>query len=103
MERRLIDLPFWESKNGRRKLIDISENLAAILSPLSRSEGSVKPKRRFDLEARLKDDFQIPWPHNVLRHSFCSNAVAIKGLMWTAETSGPLGDDAEEALLGGRR
>ena len=25
-----------------------------------------------------------PWPQNVLRHSFCSYAVALKGLTWTA-------------------
>jgi integrase len=32
LERRLIDLPFTKSKTGRRKLIQIPENLAAMLT-----------------------------------------------------------------------
>jgi hypothetical protein len=26
----------------------------------------------------------IDWPHNCLRHSFCSHAVALHGFTWTA-------------------
>ena len=86
LDRRLIDLPFAKGKNGRRKLIRIPENLAAILSPLVESKGAVKPDRRFDLEVkRLKKGLGIKWLHNGLRHSFCSYAVALHGFVWTAE------------------
>ena len=60
--------------------MDVPENLFTILSPLARASGDVKPARRLDLEVkRLKKTLQIKWPQNVLRHSFCSYAVAIKG------------------------
>jgi integrase len=86
LDRRLIDLPFSKSKNGRRKLIQIPENLAAILEPLAKTEGLLVPNRRFDLEVRrLKAALGIAWPSNVLRHSFCSYAVAVNGFVWTAE------------------
>ena len=26
----------------------------------------------------------VPWPQNVLRHSFCSYAVALRGFEWTS-------------------
>ena len=53
LERRLIDLPFTKSKNGRRKLIQIPENLAAMLSPLAKSEGAVVQLRGINWQVRL--------------------------------------------------
>jgi integrase len=95
LDRRLIDLPFTKSKNGRRKLIEVPENLAAMLESLVQTEGPVLPPRRFDLEVkRLKTLLGIEWPNNVLRHSFCSHAVAIHGFMWTAEQA-----DHSETML----
>jgi integrase len=35
LERNLVDLPFSKSKNHRRKLIEVSENLKAWLSPFA--------------------------------------------------------------------
>lgn len=84
LDRRLIDLPFTKSKNGRRKLITIPENLARMLAPVARSEGPVAPNRRFDLEVRRLKTLGLKWPPNVLRHSFCSYAVAVHGFVWTA-------------------
>jgi integrase len=94
LDRRLIDLPYTKSKNGRRKLIQIPENLAEILSPLAKTEGSLMPNRRFDLEVKRLKALGIKWPSNVLRHSFCSYAVAVHGLTWTAEQA-----DHSEAIL----
>jgi integrase len=85
LNRRLIDLPYTKSKNGRRKLIQIPENLATILSPLAKTEGPLTPNRRFDLEVKRLKTLGIKWPNNVLRHSFCSYAVAVHGFVWTAE------------------
>jgi integrase len=86
LDRDLIDLPFAKSKNRRRKLIEVPENLKAWLAPFARAEGPVKPRksvgesfRRATARAGI-----VPWPQNGLRHSFCSYAVALKGFDWTA-------------------
>jgi integrase len=87
LERSLIDLPPWKSKNGRRKLEEISANLLAILSPFVRAEGPVKPPHKKLSHARSKASQAagiVPWKQNCVRHSFCSYAVATKGLDWTA-------------------
>jgi integrase len=87
LSRKLIDLPFVKSKNGKRKLIEISDNLAKILAPHVKPEGSVLPPKPglqiIMTEAAEKANIS-PWPQNVLRHSFCSYGVAMKGLTWTA-------------------
>jgi integrase len=87
LERSLIDLPPTKSKNGRRKLEEISANLLAILSPFVRAEGPVKPANRKLSHARSKASHAagiVPWKQNCIRHSFCSYSVAAKGLEWTA-------------------
>jgi integrase len=87
LERSLIDLPPWKSKNGRRKLEEVSANLLAVLSPFVRTEGPVKPPHKKLSHARSKASQAasiVPWKQNCIRHSFCSYAVAIKGLDWTA-------------------
>jgi integrase len=98
LDRKLIDLPFAKSKNGKRKLIEIPENLVKILTPyvvgiptnsdvaLIRATSVLPPSPGLQIvmtEAAAKAGIS-PWPQNVLRHSFCSYAVALKGLTWTA-------------------
>jgi integrase len=87
LDRKLIDLPFAKSKNGKRKLIEIPENLTKILASYEKPDGSVLPPSP-GLQIIMTEAAKIadisPWPQNVLRHSFCSYAVAIKGLTWTA-------------------
>ena len=93
LDRRLIDLPFGKSKNGKRKLLEIPENLTKILSDehvrkiFLTSRGSVLPPRPglqiVMTEAATKAGIS-PWPQNVLWHSFCSYAVTLRGLTWTA-------------------
>jgi integrase len=86
LERALIDLPFAKSKNRRRKLIEVPETLSRILSPFARAEGSLIPRKKLQLalERAAKAAGIVPWPQNVLRHSFCSYAVALKGFEWTS-------------------
>jgi integrase len=86
LERNLIDLPFTKSKNRRRKLIEVPENLEAWLSPFVRKSGSVMPRKKLQLafENAAKAAGIVPWPQNGLRHSFCSYAVALKGFDWTS-------------------
>ena len=87
LERKLIDLPLSKSKNGKRKLVEITDNLFKILTWYATPEGAVLPPRPglqiIMNEAADKANI-IPWPQNVLRHSFCSYAVALKGLTWTS-------------------
>jgi integrase len=90
LDRKLIDLPFGKSKNGKRKLIEIPENLAKILarnvSEISETSPVLHPSP--GLQIVMTEAAKIagisPWPQNVLRHSFCSYAVALRGLTWTA-------------------
>jgi integrase len=87
LDRRIIDLPPSKSKNRRRKLIEVSDNLYAWLKPHEKESGPVLPFRFAVQEVREKacEKANIEkWPQNVLRHSFCSFAVAAKGLVWTA-------------------
>jgi integrase/recombinase XerD len=86
LERGLIDLPFAKSKNRRRKLIEVPENLRAWLAPHARPEGPVMPRKQLQLalERAAKAAGIVPWPQNCLRHSFCSYAVALRGFEWTA-------------------
>jgi integrase len=89
LDRKLIDLPFGKSKNGKRKLIEIPENLVTILAKIVSHDlgGPVLPPRP-GLQIIMTEAAKIagisPWPQNVLRHSFCSYAVALRGLIWTA-------------------
>jgi integrase len=86
LDRNLIDLPFTKSKNRRRKLIEVPENLRQWLSPFARESGSVMPKKKLQLafERAAKAADISPWPQNGLRHSFCSHAVALRGFEWTS-------------------
>ena len=82
--RNLIDLPPEKSKNYKRKLIEVPANLKAILAPFEKAEGPVVPKSIDKTLAAAVKKAGIPWPQNVLRHSFCSYAVALRGADWTA-------------------
>jgi integrase len=71
LDRRIIDLPFNKSKNHRRKLIEVSDNLYAWLKPHEKCSGSVKPNRKLQwAKDQAADKAGISWPPNVLRHSF---------------------------------
>jgi integrase len=85
LDRLLIDLPPSKGKNSRRKLIEIPANLAAILKQFAKEAGAVKPKKKLQhaMETAAAGA-KIDWKQNCLRHSFCSYAVALKGLEWTS-------------------
>jgi hypothetical protein len=95
LDRRLIDLPPCKSKNKRRKLVEIPENLAAWLTPQAKAEGSIMPRAKVQVAmANAVEKAGIEWPHNCLRHSFCSHAVALHGFTWTS-----LQADHSESML----
>jgi integrase len=86
LDRSLIDLPAEKGKNNRRKLEEIPANLTKILKPFVREAGFVKPKKKLQhaMETAVAGA-KIQWKQNCLRHSFCSYAVALKGLEWTSD------------------
>jgi hypothetical protein len=64
----LIDLPPVKSKNKRRKLVDIPENLASWLTPQAKTEGSIMPRAKVQVAiANAVEKAGIEWPHNCLR------------------------------------
>jgi hypothetical protein len=71
LERRLIEVTAVKSKTRRRRLVRISDNLAAWLQ--------LKGDMPGDLEKRITrawETAKVPWPRNVTRHSFCSYHLA---------------------------
>jgi integrase len=79
LDRRIIELRATQAKTAARRLIPISENLAAWLAPLV-EDGSVIPNLRVRDEATtLAKELGIGWPKNVLRHSCISYRVALTG------------------------
>jgi hypothetical protein len=44
----------------------------------------------------------IEWPHNCLRHSFCSHAVALHGFTWTSLQADHSEKNVEGSLSGSR-
>lgn len=87
LDRKLIILPPEKSKNRKRKVIEVTDNLFTFLSPIAQTEGPVLPPRP-GLQIIMNEAGEmanlLPWSQNVIRHSFCSHAVALKGLTWTS-------------------
>lgn len=76
MRRRLIELRAGQAKTASRRIIPISDNLAAWLELVER-EGPVIPDADlFRQTTALARRHGIRWPRNVLRHSFISYRVA---------------------------
>jgi integrase len=87
LERRLIDLPPEKSKNHRRKLIEVTDNLYAWLKPYEKKSAPVLPESpglQIVMDEAAEKANITSWQQNVLRHCFCSYAVALKRLSWTA-------------------
>lgn len=79
--RRIIEIKAAKAKTRQRRIVDMSENLAAWLSlDVHPSSGLVAPKgvrwrKKFE---PLLDEAKIrPWPRNALRHSFGSYHLAL--------------------------
>jgi len=76
LERSLIEIRAGQAKTASRRLVPITENLAAWLQPLSR-KGRVIASGEFIKEATaLARALGIEWPRNVLRHSFITYRIA---------------------------
>jgi integrase len=77
MERRIIEVRAGQAKTGSRRVIPVTDNLAAWLEPLER-KGRVVPsvKAHHRAVAAHAKALKIDWPRNVLRHSFISYRIA---------------------------
>ena len=79
VDRGFIEVGASKTKTARRRLVEISENLSAWLTPHHRENGPVRPPfityRRKFVKA-LKASGIREWPDNALRHSFASYHLA---------------------------
>lgn len=76
MERGMIELRAGQAKTASRRIVPISDNLAAWLELVER-EGMVIPdKDLFRQATALARKQGLRWPRNVLRHSYISYRVA---------------------------
>lgn len=78
-DRKLIEIRATQAKTAARRLVPISDNLAAWLKPLA-GKGLIIPKPRIRCEAAIiAKEIGVGWPKNALRHSYISYRVAITG------------------------
>jgi integrase len=75
LDRRIITLRADQAKTASRRIVPISDNLAAWIEPLSR-EGKVVRKLAPEL-TKLAKKLGMEWPRNALRHSYISYRLAV--------------------------
>ena len=79
IKRRIIELRATQAKTAARRILPISDNLAAWLTPFV-GKGLVISTMEIRGEATaLAKKLGIGWPQNVLRHSYISYRVALTG------------------------
>lgn len=77
LERRIIELRASQAKTASRRIVPISDNLAAWLAPLRRQGPVVPNPYAFYKLRQLSKDAKVRWPHNALRHSYISYRIAV--------------------------
>jgi integrase len=77
LDRRFIEVRAGQAKTASRRVIPISDNLAAWLTPLERKGKIVRTKELQTHVPALARALKIDWPRNVLRHSFISYRIAV--------------------------
>lgn len=94
---KLIHIKAEKSKSAQRRLVTISDNLAAWLAPHSRKAGPVAdPERVRVARDKTCESAEIKWPANALRHSFASYHLA--HLKNAAATAAELGHTSPTML-----
>jgi integrase len=77
LERRIIEIRAGQAKTASRRVIPISDNLAAWLTPLEKKGKIVRTKELQTHVPALARALKMEWPRNVLRDSFISYRIAI--------------------------
>jgi integrase len=76
LDRRIIEIRAGQAKTASRRVVPITDNLAAWLQPLIRKGKVVSAKNLHVDMSALSRALKIEWPRNVLRHSFISYRIA---------------------------
>jgi hypothetical protein len=77
LDRRIIEIRAGQAKTASRRVVPITDNLAAWLQPLIRKGKVVSAKNLHVDMSALSRVLKIEWPRNVLRHSFISYRIAV--------------------------
>ena len=77
LERGFIEIRTGQAKTASRRVVPISDNLAAWLAPLPRRGKIVRTPDLLTFLPALARALKIDWPRNVLRDSFISYRIAI--------------------------
>jgi len=76
LDRGIIELRADQAKTASRRVVPITDNLAAWLAPLKRKGKVVVAKNLYVDMTALVRALKMEWPRNVLRHSFISYRIA---------------------------
>lgn len=90
VRKEFVDLPAAKAKNNHRRLVKKTKTLSKWL----RLGGDLPVMNLEKRLARVRKKTKLPWPHDVLRHSFCSYSVPIHGIPETAR----MADHSESVL-----
>jgi integrase len=94
---RTIQVTPENSKTGRNRLVEISDNLLAWLKPHEKMDGPVTPKNSCRRKTPLLELAKITkWPDNGLRHSFGTYHCAFH--QNAPKTAGELGHESTKML-----
>ncbi len=77
LDRRFIEVRAGQAKTASRRLVPITDNLAAWLRPLDRMGKVVRSTELVNQATALAAALGVEWPRNVLRHSFISYRIAV--------------------------
>jgi len=85
-----IDLPANITKDGNRRIVEMSANLLKLLTPCCKESGSLLPSNfRRKRWALCRVMGWIEWPEDILRHSYGSYHLALhKNAAFTSEQMG---------------
>ena len=76
LERKIIEIRAGQAKTASRRVIPISDNLAAWLTPLEKKGKIVRSQELQTHVPALARALKMEWPRNVLRDSFISSRQA---------------------------
>ena len=88
-----IEIRADQSKTGFRRLVPMTANLQAWLKPFATRHGLIAPRQADDKLAAFAKHMGLPWPRDVMRHSYISYTVArteqIGGVaLWAGNSEG---------------
>lgn len=76
LNRKLIELRAGQAKTASRRIVPISDNLAAWLAPLDRRGPVAASYEAFRATRQIAKKVEVAWTHNALRHSYISYRLA---------------------------